>query len=114
MSIKAQTPDQIRNTIAPKKLRKKYTFGHRISRATGYTILFLLTLSSIFPLVWMILMSLKDRSETYSGNFLPSKVTLSAYQFVFQNLDITRYLWNSVKITQITVAVVIRLCLCAH
>lgn len=85
--------------------RKKKFF--RASRLTGYTILILLTLSSIFPLVWMILMSLKERSETYSGSFIPQKVTLSAYAFVFQTMKMNLYMWNSIKITLATVAVVV-------
>ncbi|GAB4561451.1 MAG: carbohydrate ABC transporter permease [Anaerolineae bacterium] len=78
-----------------------------LSRAAGYAILIILTLGSVFPLVWMILMSLKDRSETYSGKLLPSRVTFSAYSYVFENMELPLYMWNSVKITVVTVAVVV-------
>ncbi len=78
-----------------------------LSRAAGYAILISLTLGSIFPLVWMILMSLKDRSETYSGKLLPSQVTFSAYSYVFETMQLPLYMWNSVKITAITVATVV-------
>lgn len=81
--------------------------GRILPRAAGYVILISLTLGSIFPLVWMILMSLKDRSETYSGKLLPEKVTLSAYSYVFENMQLPLYMWNSVKITLITVATVV-------
>lgn len=81
--------------------------GRMLPRAGGYVILISLTLGSIFPLVWMILMSLKDRSETYSGKLLPMKVTLSAYSYVFENMQLPLYMWNSVKITLITVATVV-------
>lgn len=81
--------------------------GRLLPRAAGYVILISLTLGSIFPLVWMILMSLKDRSETYSGKLLPTKVTLSAYSYVFENMQLPLYMWNSVKITLITVATVV-------
>lgn len=83
--------------------------GRILLRAVGYVILISLTLGSIFPLVWMILMSLKDRSETYSGKLLPAKVTLSAYSYVFENMQLPLYMWNSVKITLITVATVVSL-----
>lgn len=73
------------------------------TRAVGYTILILLTLISAFPLIWMILMSFKERSETFSGNLLPQQVTLSAYEFIFTNMQMELYMWNSVKITAVTV-----------
>jgi ABC-type glycerol-3-phosphate transport system permease component len=76
-------------------------------RILGYTILIALTASSIFPLVWMILMSLKDRSETYSDSFFPAVVTLSSYQFVFSQMNIGLYLANSLKVTMVTVAAVV-------
>jgi ABC-type glycerol-3-phosphate transport system permease component len=81
--------------------------GRILPRAAGYAILISLTLGSIFPLVWMILMSLKDRSETYSGKLLPSQVTFSAYSYVFETMQLPLYMWNSVKITAITVATVV-------
>lgn len=81
--------------------------GRILPRAAGYAILISLTLGSIFPLAWMILMSLKDRSETYSGKLLPSQVTFSAYSYVFETMQLPLYMWNSVKITAITVATVV-------
>lgn len=80
-----------------------------ISRILGYLVLLTLTVLSMFPLVWMVLTSLKDRSETYSTSMLPAKVTLSSYQFIWSRLNIGLYLWNSIKVTFVTVAVVVAL-----
>ncbi|MGD0610259.1 MAG: carbohydrate ABC transporter permease [Anaerolineales bacterium] len=77
----------------------------KITRMAGYMILILLTIFSIFPLLWMVLMSLKDRDETYSGNFFPSHVTLSAYQFVFSTMNIGTYMKNSLVVTIATVLI---------
>jgi ABC-type glycerol-3-phosphate transport system permease component len=77
------------------------------SRLVGYLILITLTLTSIFPLVWMILMSLKSRAETYSDKFLPEKITFESYRYVFSEMNISLYLANSLKVTLITVAAVV-------
>jgi len=78
-----------------------------VSRTGGYLILLLLTLASIFPLIWMILTSLKDRSETYSPNVIPSKPSLAAYQFLWSQMHVGQYLWNSVRVTSVTVGAVV-------
>ena len=79
----------------------------KISRAAGYSILIFLTITSIFPLIWMILMSLKDQSETYSGTFWPKTVTLAAYKFIFTDMNIGMFMWNSIKITLVTLVAVV-------
>lgn len=109
MSTSSTTPTSTLAVASGRGMKSpaSYKNVHLLSRIAGYIILIGLTLASIFPLVWMILMSLKDRSETYSGSFFPSKVTFSAYEYVFENLNITLYFWNSIKITLITVLAVV-------
>lgn len=108
MSINSQVQSQ--EPLAKPIQKEERTYKKpifRLSRTAGYTILLLLTLSSVFPLIWMILMSVKDRAETYSGTFWPQHVSLTAYQFIFTDMNIGLFLWNSIKITLLTLVVVV-------
>jgi len=82
---------------------------HIVTRALGYLVLVMLTVLSVFPLVWMVLTSLKDRTETYSTSWLPSRVTFASYLFVWERMNVGLSLLNSVKVTVSTVVVVVAL-----
>lgn len=85
--------------------RAQYIAG----RLLGYLILIMLTVLSSFPLVWMILTSLRDRREVFSGILLPKVLTLDAYEFILTEFRILDFLWNSILVTFFTVSVVIAL-----
>lgn len=74
-----------------------------------YALLLLVTLAFIFPLVWMVLSSLKGEraifEDLYGGirAFLPTEVTFSNYMEVFQRIPFWRYLINSLFVTGMTV-----------
>ena len=89
--------------------RRGWRSSQALSRLVGYLVLLGLTTTSLFPLVWMILTSLRDRTEVLAGGLLPSKITVDAYRFVFTELNIGIYFWNSVRITFVTVLVVVAL-----
>jgi ABC-type glycerol-3-phosphate transport system permease component len=80
-----------------------------LGRLAGYLALLGLMATSLFPLVWMILTSLRSRSEVLAGGLLPKRITFDAYRFVFSELNIGVYFWNSVRITFVTVLVVVAL-----
>src|SRR2546422_7099671 len=83
--------------------------GGPLGRLAGYLALLILTGLSLFPLVWMILTSLRDRTEVLGGGLLPKTITFDAYRFIFTELNIQVYFWNSVRITFVTVLVVVAL-----
>lgn len=69
-------------------------------------ILITFTIVQLFPLVWMVLFSLKDNADIFSGNILglPSKFVWSNYKVAFTSGNVGRYLFNSVIVTGVTVA----------
>lgn len=55
----------------------------------------LLAALTVFPLVWMILGSVKTPEEVNSPDLIPSTVTFENYVYVFSNVPFARYLLNS-------------------
>src|SRR5690625_1574610 len=49
----------------------------------------------VFPLLWVILGSVKTAEEVNSPELLPSTVALENYTHVFSNVPFARYLFNS-------------------
>jgi ABC-type glycerol-3-phosphate transport system permease component len=78
-----------------------------LARAAGYLLLIALTVSSIAPLVWLVITSIRPRNDVFSGLLLPSQVTFEAYQFILTELGIEVFFLNSLRITLVTVAVVV-------
>ncbi|WP_019635672.1 carbohydrate ABC transporter permease [Paenibacillus fonticola] len=60
----------------------------------------------LFPIVWLLLFSLKDNSEIFSGNIigLPKVWRWENYSQVFANGKLGLYLFNSIVVTFVTIA----------
>jgi ABC-type glycerol-3-phosphate transport system permease component len=86
-----------------------YRARHIAGRALGYGILILLTVTSIFPLAWMITTSLRERYEVFGGPLIPKHVNLDAYSFILNDFHIITYFRNSLAITSTTVLAVVSL-----
>jgi len=71
--------------------RRRRRHGRWVLFAVG-TILALLT---VFPLVWMVMGSVKTPEEVNSPELIPSSVTLENYVHVFSQVPFARYLFNS-------------------
>jgi ABC-type glycerol-3-phosphate transport system permease component len=85
----------------------RYLMQRWFGRGTGYTLLVILTIISIFPLIWMVLTSLRERHEVFGGPLIPQQITLDAYRFVLNDFRILNFLGNSIYITAGTVLVVV-------
>ncbi|MFA6506475.1 MAG: carbohydrate ABC transporter permease [Treponemataceae bacterium] len=70
-----------------------------------YVFFALIVIMFIGPIIWMISLSLKTKEEifTYPPRFLPKVFALTNYIQVLLSSRIPLYLWNSVKITVISV-----------
>lgn len=86
-----------------------YRIRRLIARIFGYFILITLTVTSIFPLVWMVLTSLRERYEVFGGPLIPQNITFDAYTFIFDQFHILGFFGNSVAITFTTVTAVVTL-----
>ncbi len=76
-------------------------------RSMGYLLLLMLTVLCLFPLVWLVTTSLRPQKEVFGSGLIPQSISLDAYRFIFERLDIAQYFLNSVKITGITVVSVV-------
>jgi multiple sugar transport system permease protein len=54
-----------------------------------------LALLTVFPLVWMVMGSVKTPEEVNSPSLIPSTVTFENYVYVFSQVPFARYLFNS-------------------
>lgn len=86
-----------------------YRWQRLFSRSLGYLILIALTTLSVFPLLWMVLTSLRDRREVFAGTLLPEAITFSAYEFILFESDLLTAFWNSIFVAFFTVIAVVSL-----
>lgn len=101
---------------APTPVRPRRT-GATVGLVARYAVLVFTVLLSIFPLVWLVLTSLRTSDELFAVpvQVLPSTVTLEQYVTVFTEYEMTDYLTNSVVVSLATVALVTVLALpCAY
>jgi multiple sugar transport system permease protein len=71
-----------------------------LARAALYWVLALSLAATLFPLVWMLSVSLMPAMEAsqYPPRLFPEQATLEHYHTLFQRLDLARYLLNSVRL----------------
>ncbi|TQM36260.1 carbohydrate ABC transporter membrane protein 2 (CUT1 family) [Pseudonocardia cypriaca] len=103
-------------TPRPTPVRPRRT-GASAGLVARYVVLVLVVLLSIFPLVWLLLTSLRTSDELFAVpvQLLPSTVTLDQYVTVFTEYEMADYVWNSIVVSLATVALVMVLALpCAY
>ena len=62
----------------------------------------------VVPVYYILVTSVRNQNDLFSQNLLslPSHITFGAYRRVFQN-HFLRYIWNSVFVTVVTVAIIL-------
>jgi ABC-type glycerol-3-phosphate transport system permease component len=76
-----------------------------------YSILFLGTILSLVPFIWMINWSLMSNVEVAIGRFFPSEIRWGNYPQAWEQAKFSIYMWNSVRITSITVGGLLFFCI---
>ncbi len=77
-------------------------------RATGWTIVnVLVVLYALFPVLWILSLSLKPTSKVKDGNLIPSQVTFDNYKAIFDGNTFTSALVNSIGIGLITTVIAV-------
>ena len=87
------------------KHKKKFSIGDAVS----HVYLILLSVIAVFPLLWILICSVKGKGEL-TGNptsFLPKTFTLEYYRHVIQDLNFAHNIGNSVLISLCTTAIAI-------
>ena len=69
-----------------------------------YAFLFLGVLIAVFPFFWMISTSLMSLGEAQGTRLLPSAIHLENYVNAWNEAKFSLYMWNSVRITVLTLA----------
>jgi len=73
-----------------------------------YILLVLLSIQAVYPIVWMVGGSLKSSSELYTNIWgLPEQVQISNYSSAWRDGYIGKYLFNSILVTIIGMAILI-------
>ena len=105
MSVISQTTRASQIQVRPIAVRRR-RLRKSVSQAITYVILILLAIILAFPLVWMLLTSVKNQREVFTS-ILPSTLDFSNYQRVWTGLDLPRHLANSLYVTVLTVTIVV-------
>jgi multiple sugar transport system permease protein len=89
------------NTVG--RLSRRGLTGHK---ALVGTLMLLVAVASAFPLVWMVLSSLKTPAESMQVPpvWIPRTPSLEAYEKVSSVINVGRSMWNSLLIASITTA----------
>ena len=77
-------------------------------RATGWTVVnILVVLYALFPVLWILSLSLKPTSSVKDGNLIPAEVTFDNYKSIFTGDIFTSALINSIGIGLITTVIAV-------
>ena len=76
------------------------------SKTLVYVTLLLIMVVQAFPLVWMILTSVKNQREVFTS-FLPQRLDFSNFVRVWKAIDLPTHLLNSLYVTTLTVVIVV-------
>jgi ABC-type glycerol-3-phosphate transport system permease component len=74
------------------------------SRALTYAVLIFGAILAIGPFLWMLSSSLMTASEIAGGKLLPRDLLFSNYPTAWEQANFAQFMWNSIRITVITVA----------
>jgi multiple sugar transport system permease protein len=77
-------------------------------RATGWTVVnVLVVLYALFPVLWILSLSLKPTSSVKDGKLIPSQITFDNYKGIFSGDIFTSALINSIGIGLITTVIAV-------
>ena len=77
-------------------------------RATGWTVVnILVVLYALFPVLWILSLSLKSTSSVKDGKLIPSQITFDNYKGIFSGDIFTSALINSIGIGLITTVIAV-------
>lgn len=83
----------------------------RRSRALGYVVLAAGGVLALLPFLWMVSWSLMTNVEVTVGRVLPAQVHLVNYATAWDKANFSQFMWNSSRITAITVCGLLFFCI---
>lgn len=85
-------------TFAPPVQGRTMSWG----KIATYTILSFGVFLAVFPFIWMLLSSLMTLNEVTFGRAFPAELQFNNYSEAWQRANFSQYMWNSVRLTVIT------------
>lgn len=82
-----------------------------IGKWSVYFVLLIGVLFSLFPFLWMVSWSVMTRPEVVVGRAVPSSIQLGNYVEAWQVAEFSDLIWNSVRITGISIAGLLLFCI---
>lgn len=90
----------------------------RIAKKVGmFVVMCIVAIVQLYPIIWLFLFSLKDNAQIYGGNIagFPNPIVWQNYADVWLNSSIPQGLWNSIKVTGVTILLSgILSCMCTY
>lgn len=81
---------------SPQPRRGKFHFS--LARLAAFSILTLLALATVYPFVWTVLTSLRERNTIFNGPFIPQHFLFNAYPQAWQQTKFGLHFQNSALI----------------
>ncbi len=95
------------STNATKQISRPISWGNVFT----YAILLFGVILMIFPFLWMISASLMSLTEVTFGKLIPSQPLFSNYAEAFQRANFGQFMWNSTRLTAITLTGQLLVCI---
>ncbi|NJL94848.1 MAG: carbohydrate ABC transporter permease [Anaerolineae bacterium] len=83
----------------------------RWNQVASYALLSLGAVVAITPFLWMVSWSLMTNTEIIRGQVIPASPVISNYQAAWETAQFSRFMWNSTRITAITVGGLLLFCI---
>ncbi len=104
--------DTIQSTAAvaradqPQQTRRPFP----TAKVLTYLVLIIGGVIALLPFLWMVNWSLMTNTEVITGRFLPNRILINNYAMAWDTAQFSRFMWNSVRITGITIAGLMLFC----
>ncbi len=95
---------EIKKIVADTEMNR-YIYKNKLKSAIINIVIMVIALVQMYPLVWLLLFSLKDNSEIFGENIvgLPRRFLWQNYADALSQGNVGRYLINSIIVTGITI-----------
>lgn len=96
--------NELKGEIRPRRRIPWGTIG-------SYLILFFGVLFAVTPFLWMLSASVMTQAEVSRGEIIASNPDLSNYQEAWERSQFSQYMWNSARVTAITITGLLIFCI---
>lgn len=88
-----------RPLATPTATMRVFQLRTRLQKAVLFVVLAVVSILTIFPLLWMFASAFKTRTEAYQLKLLPQNPTFDNFRYVFTEVPFPRYMFNSLFVS---------------